>query len=166
MAQINFNSEKVVPMGSFEPLPIGNYHVEITETQMRPTSKGDGEYLLLILTVLDEDFNGRKIFDTLNINNPSEEASKIARGKLSAICRCVNVPHPKDSDELKGIPFMVKIGIKPAKGEYEAKNVVNKYLKVDGTEISKKTVTQETIASETKSEAKGTAPAKKKPWEK
>jgi hypothetical protein len=66
---------------------------------------------------------------------------------------------PKSSDDLKETPFMVKVGIQPASGQYEASNSVKGYAPVDGS-----------VASPAKAAAK-TAPAKantasaRKPWE-
>lgn len=124
MGDLNFNAAEVEPGSGFDPLPAGEYDVAIVASERKPNSKGTGSYLKLELQVLTGQFQNRKLWQNLNIDNPSEEARKIARGELSAICRAVNVMNPKDSAELHNKPFKVKVTIRPAKGDYDASNRV------------------------------------------
>src|SRR5512133_201922 len=104
MAQLNFNAEDVEPMGSFEPLPVGDYIVIVSASEKKATKQADGEYLQLTYDVVDGEFKGRKLFDRLNLINKNVDAQKIARGKLSAICHVTGVMHPKTSEELHNKP--------------------------------------------------------------
>jgi len=127
MALIDFNAEAIEPQSDFSPLPVGNYTVVITQSEMKPTKSGNGQYLQLTLQVVEGEYKNRLIFDRLNIQNPNSVAQQIAQKALSSICRAVGVMHPKDSEELHDKPFSVKIGIRPASGEYGESNIVRGY---------------------------------------
>lgn len=164
MAELNFNAEEYEPMGSFEPLPIGEYVVVIESSEKKPASTGKGEYLQLVYNVIDGEYQGRKIWDRLNIVNDSEQAQTIARRALSSICRAIGIMNPKTSEELHDKPFVVKVKIQPAKGEYGPTNRITEYKMVDG---------ETPAVPEKKAEKKpeGTTPAaastkKKMPWQK
>jgi len=138
MALIDFNAEEVEPQSDFSPLPVGNYTVVITQSEMKPTKTGNGQYLQLTLQVVEGEFKNRLIFDRLNIQNPNSVAQQIAQKALSSICRAVGVMHPKDSEELHDKPFSVKIGIRPASGEYGESNIVRGYSSLSSSTPVKK----------------------------
>jgi hypothetical protein len=135
MAELNFDSNDVEPTGNFEPLPLGEFLVMISASEMKPTKNGEGQYLQLTYDVIDGEYKGRKVFDRLNLVNKNEQAQEIAQRSLSAICRCVGVLHPKNSEELHDKPMVVKVGIRPASGEFQASNVVKAYLRTDGKDL-------------------------------
>jgi len=45
MASLNFNANDIEPLGSFDPLPIGEYTVVISASEMKDTKTGKGQYL-------------------------------------------------------------------------------------------------------------------------
>lgn len=106
-----FNAAEVEPNKAFEPLPAGNYTAVIINSEEKATSAGTGSYIKLEIEVIDGPHKGRKLFDNLNLNNPSAQAVTIAKGTLSAICRAVGVLTPKDSSDLHNIPLVVKVGV-------------------------------------------------------
>jgi hypothetical protein len=159
MVELSFNAEEFEPLGSFEPLPVGEYVVVIESSEKNPAKTGKGEYLQFVYNVIDGDYQGRKLFDRLNIENESEQAQMIARRALSSICRAIGVMNPHSTEELHDKPFVVKVGIRPAKGEYGPSNKITEYKAVDGAGESKKMATKSAAAS--------TADTKKKmPWSK
>ncbi len=167
MAAINFDSNSVEPAGSFEPLPIGEYVVLISATEIKPTSKDKekpeseqkNKYLLLTYDVVDGDFKGRLIFDRLNIMNENEKAQEIAQRSLSAICRAVGILHPTDTDQLKGIPFIVKVGIRKGDERFGPTNDVKEYKRIDGVKLSE-------VVDSAEPQKKVDTPKTKRPWEK
>jgi hypothetical protein len=156
MVNLNFDANEVEPLGSFEPLPVGEYTVVIESSALNPAKTGKGEYLQLVYNVVEGEFQGRKLFDRLNIRNDSEQAQKIAQSALSSICRAVGVMHPQTSEELHDKPFIVKVGIRPAKGEYGPSNAIKEYKPIDECEQPK----------EAAKPTAGAAPAGNRPWEK
>ena len=137
MALIDFNAEAIEPQSDFSPLPVGNYTVVITQSEMKPTKTGNGQYLQLSLQVVEGEYKNRLIFDRLNIYNANEVAQQIAQKALSSICRAVGVMHPKDSEELHDKPFSVKIGIRPASGAYGESNIVRGYSSLSSSPVKK-----------------------------
>lgn len=69
---------------SFETIPAGNYMIRCTGAEVKDTKKGDGSYLQLELTLIEGEYEGRKVWGRFNLSNPNEEAAKIGRGQLKA----------------------------------------------------------------------------------
>jgi len=147
-----FNAEEVEPQDSFEPIPAGWYTCLITDSEMKATKNGQGEYLQLRLEVSEGDYENRVLFDRLNLSNPNQTAVEIAQRQLSAICRAVGVMQPKDSSDLHDVPLRVKISVRPASDGYDASNEVKAY---DAAESSDPAAKAETTGDE----------ASKKPWQ-
>jgi len=112
MAQLDFNANNVDPA-----------------TEMKSTKSGKGQYLELEFTVLEGDCRGRKVWDRLCLSHTNDLTQKIARGKLSAICRAVGVMQPRDSVELHNLPLVVTVKCKNRKDTGEISNEVKGYAK-------------------------------------
>lgn len=153
-----FDAQTVEPNDSFDPLPNGDYLCIITASEMKPTKAGDGAYLELEMQVLEGQYQGRKLWDRLNLNNANDTTVKIAKGTLSAICRAVGVLQPKDSCELHDLPVLVKVACKKRDDTDELTNVVKSYKKRDGAAPSP--VTAAPVAPLAASSAKSASP----PW--
>lgn len=132
-----FDASQVEPSAVMEPLPAGWYKAVITASEEKPTKAQTGSYLQLSLEVIEGQYQGRKLTDRLNLNNPNATASEIAYRTLSAICHAVGVMTPRTSVDLHDKPMMVKVKVKPADGQYSASN------EVAGYEAPGKAVTQE-----------------------
>ena len=78
----------------------GRYVCEIVGEETKSTKAGTGHYLELVFQIHGGQFSGEKLFDRLNLKNPSERASAIARETLQAICDAVGVARPKSSADL------------------------------------------------------------------
>lgn len=123
----NFDATKVDPSKALEPVPAGRYLGAMTESEMKPTQKGDGSYLACAFQVIDGEHKGRKLYDNLNLKNPNTTAVEIARGKLSAICHAVGVMQPRDSTELHNKPLILVVGHEKRSDNGELKNVIKGY---------------------------------------
>lgn len=128
-----FNAATVDPTDNFAPLPPGDYPVVITESDMKPTKSGSGEYLQLTLEVIDGPMKGRKLWDRLNLVNSNTTAVEIAQRALSQICHAVNVMTPQDSHELHGKPLVATVATKDEPG-YGVRNEVKKYGAMNGAQ--------------------------------
>lgn len=118
-----FDSTTVEPSTGFELIPEGQYVAEIIKSENRKTKAGDGSYIALTWQICDGQLKGRQIWQNLNLDNPNQEAVNIAKAELSAICRAVDVPRPKDTDELHFRRARIKIvhKLNKQKGEQEAR---------------------------------------------
>lgn len=133
MVELNYDANEYEPLGSFEPLPIGEYTVVIESSEQNLASTGKGEYIQFVYNVIAGEYQGRKLFDRINIINESEQAQTIARRQMSSICRAIGVMIPKNTEEMHDKPFVVKVGIRPAKGEYGPSNKIYAYKSLDGS---------------------------------
>ena len=132
MSDLNgFNANDVDPAVGFEPIPAGKYLAVITESEMKPTKKGVGNFLQLTFQILDGEFKGRLVWARLNLDNPNATTVKIARAELSAICRAVGVMAPKDSIELHNLPLLITVAHKKRQDTGEITNVIKGYAKKD-----------------------------------
>lgn len=131
MASLNFNAAAVDPTDNFAPVPAGDYPVVIVESEMKDTKTGTGQYLQIVLEVIEGPMKGRKIWDRLNIVNSNRTAVEIAEKALSQICHAIGVLQPQDSAELHGKPLQAKITVKEDP-QYGPRNEIKGYSKMGG----------------------------------
>lgn len=132
MAQLNFDARTVVPdTGQQDPVPAGWYNVVIDKSEMKPTKDGAGMRLELQFKIIDGQFANRKIFEGLNLQNANAVAQEIAFKQLSAIAHAVKVLLVEDSSQLHNIPLKVKVSLKAATAQYEAKNEIKAYKDIN-----------------------------------
>lgn len=132
MAQLNFDARTVVPdAGQQDPVPAGWYNVVIDKSEMKPTKDGTGMRLELQFKIIDGQYANRKIFEGLNLRNANAVAQEIAYKQLSAIAHAVKVLLVEDSSQLHNIPLKVKVNLKAATAQYEAKNEIRAYKDIN-----------------------------------
>ena len=122
-----FDASKVEPNAPMTPVPKGDYTAIIESDEVKATKKGDGKYLKLTMQIVDGEYKGRKLWDQLNLWNPSKQASAIAQRTLSAICHAVGVLTPDDSSQLPNKPMTVSVVCKEYNGNVS--NEVKGYAK-------------------------------------
>lgn len=96
---------------SFGPLPAGQYTMIVSETDIKPTKAGTGEYLECKMEVVEGKSAGRKHWERFNISNPNKQAEDIARAALGQLCLAVGVQKLTDTDQLLDKPFIANIAI-------------------------------------------------------
>ena len=129
MANLNgFDANQVEPT-SFDPIPAGKYLACITESEMKATKSGTGQFLYLTFQILEGEYKGRKVWARLNLKNPNPQAEQIARGQLSAVCRAVGVMAPKDSLELHNLPLVITVKVKKREDTEDLQNEISGYAK-------------------------------------
>lgn len=122
-----FNANDVEPNVGFEPIPTGDYLVVITASERQATKDGSSQLLKLDLQIIDGQHKGRTLFDRLNLWNKNQQATEIARGTLSAICRAVGVMQPRDTCELHNIPLVASVKIEKRQDNGEYANRISAY---------------------------------------
>ena len=143
MANLNgFDANQVEPRSSFDPIPTGKYVAVISESELKTTKSGDGQYLQLTFDIIDGKYKGRKLWTRLNLNNPNTKTVQIARGELSAICRAVGVMQPRDSAELHNLPLSIKVVCKNRKDTGEIVNEIKGYEKKEAALAAQAPVAQ------------------------
>jgi hypothetical protein len=138
LASLNFNAANIEPQQSFDALPAGRYEVIIVDSEMKETKAGTGAYLMLTMEVIgDTKHSNRKLWTRLNLVNPNATAVQIAERELSAICHCVGVMEPGDSEELHNIPLTVDVvqELNPQSGQMT--NRIKGYSQANGAPAPK-----------------------------
>ncbi len=143
-----FNANSVEPAVGFDPLPSGKYVAAVTNSEMKPTKAGNGNYLELTLEIVEGECKGRKVWARLNLENANAVTVQIARAELSAICRATGVLEPRDSVELHNIPMQITVKQKTRPDTGEITNEVRGFAK------------RETGQAATATQAKSSTP----PW--
>ena len=156
LSALDFDASDIETSSSFDPMPAGNYNVIITESEVKDTKNGTGQYISLKMCVFDGDFENRIIFSNINFKNASETAQKIGKQQLASLCKAVGVLTPKDSSDLHDLPLVVKVSIRQAQNGYDAQNEVKAFLKYGDSPVTQVPVAPP-IAKSVKT---------KKPWEK
>ena len=128
MPALGNDYQNAKPMDDFTPIPVGDYKAVITESEIKPTKAGDGQYLSLRVEIIEGEYQGRIIFVILNLWNPNPKAVEIANRELATIVAAVNKPGAQNSEELHNIPMTVKVGIQPGQGEYGPSNRIKNYM--------------------------------------
>ncbi|OYV96103.1 MAG: hypothetical protein B7Z62_08825 [Deltaproteobacteria bacterium 37-65-8] len=120
MAKLNFNAAEVQPSEgrSFDPIPDSWQPALISESEMKPTKAGDGQYLAVTFEILDGEYKSRKVWANLNLDNPNPKAVEIAYADLSAICYAAGKLNVANSEELHGIPLEIHVKPSKPKGDF------------------------------------------------
>jgi hypothetical protein len=122
-----------VPASEFngDPLPAGNYQVQITESDIAETKSGSGTMLKLTMEVMSGEFTNRKLWTNLNIRNQNAQAQSIAQRALADIFQATGTPPSRNSDDLHFKPMMVRVIVKPDE-QYGPRNEVKAYKPLAG----------------------------------
>lgn len=107
----------------FEPLPKGQYRVQIVESEVLPTKSGTGTNLTLKLVVQDGKFKNRVLFDNLCVVNENAKAQGISQTKLKQAIQSLGVKSLKDSSQLHNKDLMASIIVE--KDDYKTKQQGN-----------------------------------------
>jgi len=135
MAFLGFNVDEAPDTQDFTPMPAGDYAAIITSSEQVSNKARTGSYLKLELTVTDGKYQGRKLFENLNLDNPSTQAVEIARGTLKKIAVAVGISSGmvNESEELHDIPLIVNVSIEKRKDTGEDSNRIKGYKSVSAT---------------------------------
>lgn len=128
MAKLNmdFNPSEVPEDDrSFEPLPAGEYTMQVIESEVKDTKSGSGQQLVLTLEVIEGPFSNRRVWDRLNIRNQNADAQRIAQRALADLCLAVGIQSLRNSEDLHFKPFIGSVKIREDKsGQYGPQNTV------------------------------------------
>ncbi len=126
-------------MGNFEPVPVGDYICRISDAELKVVTSGHFQQLVLQWEIMDGDYAGRLIYDRINMALPSIPWGELSEGEqkaidignrarkameLATLGRC----GARDSREYIGAMAVLRVKIRPAKGEYPASNAVASYM--------------------------------------
>lgn len=138
MTVINFDPREVKPNNGFEPVPAGTYRAEVVASKME--NKDYGQSLSITHKILEEPYEGRKVFTHLCYTHHDKETQDIARGRLSALCAAIGKDSKAmlDTEEMHEIPHAIKVKVTPESKNkttgqvYGAKNEITSFHTLAG----------------------------------
>jgi len=107
-----FDPFTVEPQGDFPIIPPGKYPVLTGVAGVCATRKGTGHYIKLPMTILDGPCKSRKLFDNINIDNPSQECVEIGLRTLSALAQAIGLQAVTDTDQLSNQVVIAHVKVK------------------------------------------------------
>lgn len=123
----------------FEPVPGGRYTlISEDEGERVENSKKTGELLKFKFKIVEGKHAGRVVFEQFNWTHDSDTAQKIGRQRFASYCKACGIAKPRDTKELKGVPFQAEIKAVPAKDGYKARNEVDSYIEKGSSDKNKK----------------------------
>ena len=123
----NFDAGAQPDMDDFSPIPVGDYAMVVSDSEIKATKDGLGKYIKLKIEIIDGQYQGRLLFVNLNLWNQNPTAVEIAKKEFGALCKAVNVLFATDTAQVHNIPFIGKVAIEPGKGEYGPQNCIKGY---------------------------------------
>jgi Protein of unknown function (DUF669) len=150
-----FNVESAEKLGDFRAIPAGTYIAQIVKSEMKETTKKNGQYLQLQFVILDGEYAKRTVFSRLNLVNENQQTSEIAHKSLATIGECCGISNLEDSEQLHNVPMYIDVVVRPALGQYTEQNDIKGYKKYDGAQ-----------AASPRAASPNAGPAKTPPWKK
>ena len=134
MALLNFNAKEIdigedTGKDGFSAIHAGKYVATITDSELKSTRDGQGQYLQLTFQVADGQYSRRLVWDRLNLVNKNQQAVDIAKRDLAKICRALGIDAISDSVELHGKPLKIDVKVRPASGGYNESNEISGYYR-------------------------------------
>lgn len=128
MIKLDFSN---ITGGDFEPIPAGDYTLEIEEVKEQ-VSKAGNQMLNITFSVIDEgEYKGRKIFEHYVL---TEKALWRLKELFIALGKDVDGAVTFDPQELVGEIFIGNVIIEESEG-YEPQNKIKKHKKIDSNKI-------------------------------
>lgn len=123
-----FRAKEHEKMGDFTPIPSGEYESVVKKTEQKRTKDGKGSYISFQFEIINhKEFAKRIIFTNLNIENDNATTVEIAEKELATIAEAVGKPNFDDTEQLHGIPLLIKVVKKPSTANASEKNEIKFY---------------------------------------
>lgn len=126
MAQLDANVADMPDQDSVEPLPAGQYLIEVTGSDVSTPERAQGRRVEVEYRVVAGPYDGRRGWDRFDIDrvaNTKNGERMIDASRFKSLCAAVGiVGHIGDTTELHGIQFLATASIEPGDGQYAPKN--------------------------------------------
>ena len=137
---VPFDSSTVEPQEDFKIVPPGKTPVLIEKAEVKVTKKQTGHYIYLEMQILDGPCKGQKLFDQINIQNPSETCVKIGLQTLSALARAIGLQKVEDTTQLLNQVVVAHVKVK------DEQNSVRTYSAVSQASVAPTPVPEGMVA--------------------
>lgn len=112
MATLNFDASGIDTTSQFDAIPAGDYEAMVTASEMKTTKDGTGQYLEMTVEIQTGQFQGRRMWDRLNLQNRNPKAVEIAQKQLAQLCHATGVLQVTDSQQLHNRPIVMKVAVR------------------------------------------------------
>lgn len=136
-----FDANQVKPARDYVAVvPPGKYLVKIDKAELRQTKAQNGHLLWFEMTIIQGEYKDQKLFDQINVDNPSNECVRIGMGQFSALARAAGNPCVQNEKELVNAIVVAHVKVK-ADAKYGDSNEIRTYSQfVDVAEQQEPTV--------------------------
>lgn len=94
----SFNARQVPPaVAGSEPLPIGEWPMQITGANIKPNNDNKGGALVFDVVIIGPEHTGQTGFYRLNLFNDNQKTVEIAQRQLSSLCHAVGIYEVTDA---------------------------------------------------------------------
>ena len=107
-----FDPSTIKPQTDFQVVPPGKYPVLTGAAEVKQNKKKTGHLISLPMTILDGPSKNRKLFDNINIDNPSQECVEIGLRTLSALAQAIGLQAVTDTDQLSNQVVIAHVKVK------------------------------------------------------
>jgi len=109
-------------------IPKGHYVARVTDAIIKPYKSGKGQAVFLTRELMDEKYEGRKVWEQYTLSHENETAMRLGRQKFKDVCDACGLTESfKDLTLLYDKPCSVWIRIEEDKtGQYPDKNRVGR----------------------------------------
>lgn len=123
-----------VPDATFEPLAPGLYPLIVVSAQAKRTKSGTGSFINVEFSVVESHENsGRRVWDSYNYRNDSEEAQRIGLQQLKGLMKAGGLGEVlTNPTQLVGCEVEAMVGLEKS-DQFGDKNRI-KYFKISGGE--------------------------------
>lgn len=121
-----FDTGSVPPAEDFVAIPPGKYPALVEKAEVKSTKAGNGHYVELTLSILDGQYKNRKLFDRINIDNPSQECVSIGLRSLAALGQAIGLTSISDTSQLLQKVCIAHVKVK------DEQNYVRTYSSLNG----------------------------------
>lgn len=118
MARLDANLSETQEFGSYQPVPPGEYEVEIINSDIKQTRSGENQ-VVFIYEIANGDYRGMQVFDRLSLFSMDPRVKEMSQRKLKTIAISCGLPNPNyvaDTAEFHGRHMITKLAIREYNG--------------------------------------------------
>ena len=120
--------------GGFESLPAGTYRVLITKAEYRATRANTGHRLVLELSVMGGEHDGRKLWEGINVFNDNPIAQEIGQRVLASLTDALGIQRNglTDTEQLVDAVVLAEVTCNRIKNEQQREQFGDKNGRQNG----------------------------------
>lgn len=130
----NFDPASAPPSDrDFDLIPNGWQPAQAIESDVSATKDGTGTIVSFTFEILSGQYERRRIWKRMNVQNKSAESQAIGQRELADLCRALSLPSMTNTEQAHGKPLMIRVGVEKGKDGYEDKNTVKAFKPFEQT---------------------------------